>query len=58
MLGFNVKVNLFAYVVFFSLPKYMLGFNAKVNNFAYVSLANRSLVGNIYEDDEVSDKSL
>ena len=29
----------------------MLGFNAKVNIFAYVSLANRSLVGNIFEGD-------
>ena len=52
MLGFNAKVNIFAYVVFFSQPKYMLGFNVKVNIFAYVSLANRSLVGHIFEDDE------
>ena len=52
MLGFNAKVNIFAYVLFFSQPKYMLGFNVKVNIFAYVSLANRSFVGHIFEDDE------
>ena len=52
MCCFNSKVNIFAYVVFFSQPKYMLGFNVKVNILAYGSLANRSLVGNIFEDDE------